>query len=483
MRPARFPAIAFALYTVLFSLIALGRHYSMAIGAYDLGIFTQSFWNTLHSGGFLFNQMEAKSHFGFHFSPIILACMPFFALWQRADCLIVCQTAVIALAIFPLYRIAERRYGPVAARVFVVLFLLYPPLHGVNYHEFHETAFAIPVYLFMFDFFERRRYAAMWLTIALALGVKEDQGFVIVVLGMLLIGLGCRAARRARRGEQPDSPHTAGELFLHGALTVAAGAAAYVVITHFVMPAFGGNVNNFCEDRFKYLGGSVQEILLSFLTRPGVVLKSLLMPVKLNYLLELLLPLALLSLRSPWILPAAPLFTINLLSAWGGMYSTNSHYAGALIPFIFYSAVRGYERFQKPGAPQPGSLRACPRALKACIVLTVIFMLVFDPAPLRIGRPLPIPGKEARATLHFMEKIPRDASLSTLGHVYPHLATRRVIWPRFHDGVECVFLDMTRGQLLGEVDYTTALASPAFAREYREALREGSLVLYRRVGP
>src|SRR5262249_42137812 len=72
--------------------------------------------------------------------------------------------------------------------------------------DFHEIAFAVPLLAFSLSALVRRR---LWPAVAWALPlvfVKEDQGFTVAAIGLVIAGDGLAMLRAARRGAAAPAP-------------------------------------------------------------------------------------------------------------------------------------------------------------------------------------------------------------------------------------------------------------------------------------
>ena len=100
--------LAVICYTIILSYYAIAKYNAFNAYAWDLGIFNQSLWTTLHTKNFLFSTVElfinpTGSFFGTHFSPILFLVLPFYALYSSPETLLVFQSAILALGAVPLY--------------------------------------------------------------------------------------------------------------------------------------------------------------------------------------------------------------------------------------------------------------------------------------------------------------------------------------------------------------------------------------------
>lgn len=446
----RFPApsvqvgVAVVAYTALFTWFCLRRHASFAVGDYDLGIFAQAFWTTVHLGLPFVNTHEGGSHFAYHASPVLLFLLPFYALAPVTGTLLLLQSAALALGAVPVYLLGRDLVDARTGRTFALLYLLYFPVHGVNYHDFHETAFApAPFLLGLWGMLTGRR-AAAWAGVLLALTVREDMG--VLVAGMGLYGL---LDKRLPRRDL--------------VAWIVLGLAWSAVSTQVVLPYFGGGAARHTS-RYDWLGEGPLQVVLSPLLRPGLFWPALFAKTSWEYVLGLLAPLAFLPLFGWRVLVlATPVLLLNLLSSFCGMRLFESHYAGPIVPFVFAAAVVGY-----------ASRR---RGLRAAWVLTILMALLFNPSPLRLGRGVPPPDERARA---FLQEVPRTASVSAPVHLWSHLVDRLPAYVGYVEGVDLILVDVEKPQFLRECGLDTALPPLVASGAYVLEREEGPLRQYRR---
>src|SRR3989344_5518118 len=86
-----------AAYFLIFSSLAVLRHYQFQTQAWDLGIFTQSFWNSIQGRLMLNTIEEIPNHFGVHFSPWLIFLVPGYWLFSSPYYLLITQTLALAL--------------------------------------------------------------------------------------------------------------------------------------------------------------------------------------------------------------------------------------------------------------------------------------------------------------------------------------------------------------------------------------------------
>jgi uncharacterized membrane protein len=62
-------------YTILMTLLCFRKYYAFEYTDFDLAIFNQALWNTLH-GSFMESSLRHGMYFKDHFSPILLLILP-----------------------------------------------------------------------------------------------------------------------------------------------------------------------------------------------------------------------------------------------------------------------------------------------------------------------------------------------------------------------------------------------------------------------
>ncbi|HEY0798710.1 MAG TPA: DUF2079 domain-containing protein, partial [Candidatus Baltobacteraceae bacterium] len=142
----------------------------------DLGLFTQTISSAF--SGFS-NTFEQGSHWAFHFSPILYLCAPFVLFAHSALALTAIQAIAVALTAPPAYLLAARRAPVGRALAIAAVVLIYPPLTGVEFSDFHENAFVPAATMWMIWAVDARRWGLAYTFLALTLAIKEDQALIV----------------------------------------------------------------------------------------------------------------------------------------------------------------------------------------------------------------------------------------------------------------------------------------------------------------
>ncbi len=176
-------SLMIGIYTLLASTLSILRYQSLLTQATDLGIFMQSLYSTLH-GRLLFEQPDYQalgvtSFLGLHFSPILIAIVPLYAIFPYAQTLLILQAFVVAIGSVPSFLIAKTVNDERRALGFSAFYLAYAPLLGANLYDFHVEAFLPVLLLFTFYFVQTKRYPRSLIPILLSLATLEASPVLI----------------------------------------------------------------------------------------------------------------------------------------------------------------------------------------------------------------------------------------------------------------------------------------------------------------
>ena len=417
--------------------------------SWDLGVFTEYVKQVAHVREPIVDvRGPGFNMLGDHFDPIVALIAPFFRLFPLPLTLLVAQVALAAVSVIPVSRAAAVKLGTGAGRAIGAAYGFSWGLQQMVNYDFHEIAFAVPLLAFSLSALVcgRRRGAALW---ALPLVfVKEDQGFTVAAIGILMIILArgqhqaeARSERPESRGDhQADGEHTgrmdgeqsgradkqAGQpaargWFGWGFLLIAWGLGWSFVTIEVIIPYFNA------AHRYPYwsmggvlspgghfsAGGAVGQLLAS----PSVKLPTLAMT---------LLVTAFLAIRSPIVLAAVPNLALRFISTNSAYWGTAWHYSAPLMPIVFIAAIDAMARIRAARArgratPLGAAMERHGAAamLAICAALAVQFPLsqLWTPQTYDIGRHI-------AAADAAMAKVPDGATVETDLDLLAPLAAR-----------------------------------------------------------
>lgn len=441
---------AIASFAVGFGTLSVLRHLAFNTGRFDLGNMVQAVWSTAHGDVLAVTNLRGEqiSRLGVHFDPILAAFAPLWWVWPDPTMLVAVQAAAIALGAVPVFLLARKHLGTERAGVaFALAYLLYPPTQWLALNEFHAVALATPLLLLAFWYLDEDRLAAFAVVAALACLTKEHVALTVAALGVWY------ALARGRRRA--------------GAIIATAGLAVAALAIGVVVPHFAPRGSSPFAGRYEAVGGSPAGIAETALTDPLRVLGEMFGGHGVPYLLELLLPLAVLPLLAPLAaLVAVPELAANLLSTARTQQSIHFHYTAVTIPALVAGAVFGAARLRRLyGWAKPVATAVVAIGLAANYLLGAVPVWGSFPGGEALGSREQLVSPHDRVAARAVRLIPDDAVVSATNSLGAHLSGRRRVhsFPFLYDST-WVAADETRP---GYSDRISALATSERLRRLR----------------
>jgi len=427
------------IYTVVFSYNTILKYNAFRAYAWDLGIFNQALWTTLYDGKMFYYTVElfvnpGGNFFGSHFSPILFLMLPVYYLHPAPETLLVFQSFILALGALPLYYFTKETLNHrTAAVVFALAYLIYPPLHGVNWFDFHVQAFLPVLFFSTMYFLKKEKWSLYFVFILLSLSVAENVPFTIV-----FIGLYCLWLYRKQVVQMVKEKNVSDKRVLIPILTIAIAVfwfilALWIKRTYFpIDPDYSRFYKS--VDNWSVLGIQDDPVKLPIyiISYPWKVLEAVVYDayLKLVYIILLFGPLQFLSFKSAktiiafvWLVPA-------LLSNYPPYYLIGCHFPAYIIAFIFLAAVEAVsDRNGKHNTSGP------KRYVKNIIILGLLFLIFISPLSplLTTFRDNPVVFSDYQPPsitshelmLHTIANlVPKNASVLTQNNIFPHFSSR-----------------------------------------------------------
>jgi uncharacterized membrane protein len=395
-------------YAAYFSYFTILKHHAFNTAAYDLGIFTQYMWTTLNGHGLFYASVLGGSCFAWHFQPILFFILPIYAAFPHAETLLVLQTVVLALGALPVYWIAKDELGTKVGVAFSALYLLYPALHGINSFDFHPVALAVPILLFCFYMFQKKRYEWGMALAVLAMMCKENVALVVIFMGFYWLW---RERKRGAGGLKWRLPRE--REVLYPLCLSLLGIIWFVLAINVIIPQFSAS------GEFPYYslyGGGFGSLLVNA-------------DAKLWYLFYLFAPLLFTSLLSPVTLIALPIFAQNLLAVKGTVYAIGYQYPSLLIPWLFIASIYGVKWLSSAQGRVIQAIRT--KFLYILLPATIVLALLTSPSPIALNYDMPRLTSHNRIQQQAISLIPEDASVYTQNDLFPHICQRLHIYTRW----------------------------------------------------
>lgn len=396
-------------YVIFFGIFTSLRHYNFQTQTWDMGIFVQTFWNTIHGNVMQNSIEEASNHLGVHMSPFLFLLVPFYALFPSPYTLLILQTVFVALGAWPLYLLAKNLLPPKWPLILSAGYLLYPILHWITIFDFHEISFLPTLLLAAFYFLQKQNWLWSGIFLTLSASAKEDAIILVAFVGLYLL------LKKSSAVQWWNAERKMG-------LAVLLLAIGYFLLaTKVIMPALGGGLLRL--DRYAQFGSAAPEILKNIFLKPDALSQTLFNAEKFRYVLWLFLPVAFLPFFSGRVfLLLIPGLLENLLTNFQSQFASFYQYDSILIPAIFFSAVYGLknilDRWREKGATIKWALIA---AIIAGYAVRSPINPVFFPTEIFKS------NAQWSAYRQMVKSVPADPKLTVAAHtnLIPHLSDRK----------------------------------------------------------
>ncbi len=438
-----------ALFTVAMFTLQLLKHNAFNSRIGDFARFSQAIWSVL-DGRLLYTTMPGRSILGDHFSPIMVTAAPFLLVWPNERVLFLVQALHIAAAGIILSLIMRDR-RPHLATFFALAFFLNANVHTFTLIDFRRITFGLPWFALALLGLSRKNRPMLLIGLLVALLSKESFSLYIASIGLYLLLI------------ERDWKWGIGLTLL--------GSTLLIVISDFVIPAFGGGLDYPQLFYYDHLGDSYGDIIRTFIEEPRFVLELLFSPERRFALFKTLLPIGFLVLLVPeFALIYLPFLTLILLSHKDIMYQLDEHYTATLILVFFAAIAVGWGRLSK----------RWDRWLMGWLgIATIVGYFLYSPAPFGGNyRPEQFDvTAHDRAGSAMARRVPEEIVLLAQTHYTPHLTHVNDIdvFLQHHDGLpfsaeriakaDYLFIDRTIsqepiGQLDTELIVKNLLADP-----------------------
>lgn len=430
--------LSIIVYTVIFSYYTILRHYGFKTSAWDLGIYDQALWSTLKYGKLFYYTPEllanpSGSLFGVHFTPILFMVLPIYAIYPSPETLLVLQSFMLALGALPLYWLAKDEFrSNLVGLAFALVYLLYPPIHSVNWYDFHPQAFLPTFLLFAFFYFKRHKWLKSFVFTILALMCIEIVPLITFFFGLYGVATSIVINVKLRRLKALMKERA----FLYS-LTVIVLSVVWFVVAMKVIDMFNPERYEWAIlPPWGHLGSNLMEIIINVVTHPFYTIAFMLSSLeRVNNILYLFSPVAFLPLLAPLELLLTISWLVPALLAEKTYPVIGYQYAAFLTAQIFIGLVYGVKNLSLYGVknfPEMNrvssiKLKISERAVTLVLLCTLISFAALSPLTLGIsympgGRPQI--GPHEKLLMNILELVPSNASILTQDDIFPHVCHR-----------------------------------------------------------
>jgi uncharacterized membrane protein len=462
--------LAGAAYTAYTSYFTILNHRQVGTMAFDLGIYDNLMYNAMHGRFFhspvLFGPGD-RNYIAGHAELAMLLFVPFYALRPNAETLLIIQSVVLGMAVLPLFMFARRLIPTLGAVLLSLAYLLFAPLHGPHFYDFHWLPLAIFFHFWLYYAIVSRKTWLVVLSVLVLFAVREDVPVGLALLGVFLFVTGLRM----RLG-----------VILAVVSTVWFGIDKFVL-----MPRMGAWwFENIYSELFADGRASYSSVISTLITNPVYAVSSFVRAPKLSYGLHMVAPLAFLPLRRVafllLLIPGAA-FTLMTTAYWPTT-EISFQYTTHWIPYLFLACVLGLTlmRYEKAGASKRG---AALLALSVGILShSYNFGAVLQRESFRGGfskisfEMSPEAKKQYEDLTSLLRLIPRDASVAATEALNPHISSRLDAYTLRYDFGPVDYMLLNRREIAG--DPRNVLIEALNRYSYRLVKRAGDLYLLKR---
>ena len=305
----------FFVYAATMSLNGFFRHEVMATRAFDLGIFSQAVWNTLHDR-FLFSSIKGDiCLLGDHVSPFLVFLAPAYALWTDPKCLLLLQAVSSASCVLLIGFWAYERTGDKSFAILSgIAFFFFYPSRSALHEDFHPEIMVEPLLLLAFMALEKRKKILCVLALIPALMAKENMTGISFMLG-LYAWIWKKEVR-------------------FGISLSLISLLLFFFDIRWVVPHFSHG-QYFYQANYQHITSDPVPTFIKILCQRDVR----------EYVAKIFFPFLFLPfLHFPTLVLTFPILLQNILSQNPTMLSLNYHYTAGMTPFLFLSTIEAFRQ-------------------------------------------------------------------------------------------------------------------------------------------
>ncbi|MBD3420032.1 MAG: DUF2079 domain-containing protein [Chitinivibrionales bacterium] len=392
------------------------KYYNFFTGAFDLGVISQAFANTLQ-GEFFSNTFigldKNVSCFAQHTLPIFFLILPIYALLQHPLILVALQSIAVAASIAGMACLTRQISGSTRmASVIAICYSLFPPLYLAGLFDFHGDTLALPFIV--------------------ALMAASLQSRVRISLAMLILALSCKeyiALTTFAWGVYLYAKHGRTKAGLSIAIISAGWFVAAHILQEIIRPDF---IPSMFEDHYAFLFGRNAGRTFIFNKQNA------------ENLVFLLAPTLLVCMAYPWTLLLIALPLTKDLAV--GMAIEN-HRSVPMSPLLWYGVVRALHKIR---TDNPMRARWLAHAL---VIAGLLCSALYSETPwsqrfYRIWRRKYWNPQQRTLLQEALAQISGNGAVSTTMNLHPHLINHRYVYifpvTGAHPAAEYIVLDKSK---------------------------------------
>lgn len=413
-------AVAAIIYTAILFGLSWYKYSHFLYNALDLAIYNNVFYNTLQ-GNVLYSSIQGHSFLSDHFTPLLAALLPFYAIFAHPLTLLLLQTIVLASTGFVIYHLAKNLLPDASPHAspaikhltlfFALAWFVNPLVWNVNLFEFHILPLAVPLLLLTFFFYHKNNYKLFTLFAILSSAVREDIALIVIMFGII-----------AFFEKKPKK-------FI---FTPVLWGAGYFALALHIMRGVSGATYRFSA-YYAWLGDSPLLIAHNLIMKPSQLAAHILSLGNLDMIIGLLFPFLFLPLIKPkyLILALPPLAQFVMGRAGGSNIIIQTHYAALFLPALIIASLVALRHLTENPLHRLSRLASFdPLIPQITLPLFFLLTLTFFSPLASIAKTFSATHNNAspNETREILEKIPSRVPLISSYDALPYLSTRTELY-------------------------------------------------------
>lgn len=410
------------LFFTLYSAWSINHYVRFETDAIDLGLYSQMMWKYSQFKAPLssikYDTFPGPNMLGDHFHPFLIALTPLYWLWSDPRMLLLIQAAFVALAAWPVYKVAKKfsdhEFFSLAVSFAYLAFIGVQTAIDYDFHV--ATISVLPLAMTVYALVYNKNWT-FWIFWLIGILTKEDVPLYMAVIGFL----GIIKFKKTKLG----------------IITIIVSLAAYLLITQKAIPYFKGDQFAY-EELDPLLGETTVDLIKTTITKPWVTLKVLFSPeLKFKTITNLIASFAFLPLFDPIsLLLLGPNFASRFLTVLSQRWLIRYQYSVNIAPLLAFGAVWGTANISSVLSKIKKFSFATwlYPAVGGALIATTLFQTYRTKTPLfRMFNPLSYKQEERFALNNqLLSQIPSDASVVSQSCFVPQLSHRDAIF-RYED--------------------------------------------------
>lgn len=467
----------FSLLFYVFSILYLTFGKISALHHYvDFATHIEILWRNYQGLGLttlMSENYHGGSHwFAAHFTPIIyLTYVPAFTIFPSPYVIPISETFFILSSLIPLWLISKKYLDDNSSRLFICSFLFYPTIFYTNLYGIAYIELCIPLFLWLFYFFEEKKNKLFILILILCLMTREEVSLVTSFFGIYIL-----TKKR----------------YTLGFLTIILSLVYFFTVLYVVIPSFrieGFLKYHIAESLYAQWGNTFSEMVFNVLLNPIDTLSKILTLPKIGNFVMFVVPLLFLPLSNIFVfLIAAPNLAMAHLSSSITHSSFILYYLSPSIPIFFYASITGISKLRNFKFLNINSL------VNAILLASISSTIFFGATPISIAFWSKNYSVGSFYTTNFhrsayteedrdiiakkiVQLIPQNSVVSAEQHLMPLLYKHKkmVVFPSPESDIEYVFIDRYNSKKTGGAFKNTLRTDPE--AEYKKYFQSNNWVI------